>query len=80
MEFPDVLALPAERALAVLKAAGFECGVIVTEAPAGRQRCEEGGSVTEYVVRQRLLDNNKAEITLVRRFRKGGVKDGSENQ
>ena len=37
------------------------------------------GCPCEYVVRQRKLDNNKAEITVVRRYRKGGVHNGTQN-
>lgn len=78
MEFPDVLAFEADKALEILHKAGYECSVVATEPP----KCKgmpQKGSVTEYVVRQRLLDNNKAEITIVRRYRKGGVLDGTEN-
>lgn len=78
MEFPDVLALEADKAVEVLRRAGYECEIIVTEPPKMQGKPQEG-SLTEYVVRQRKLDNNKAEITLVRRYRKGGVQYGTEN-
>ena len=79
MGFPDVLALEVSEALHILKQAGYTCEVTATEPPKSKgvpQEC----SITEYVVRQRELDNNKAEIITVRRYRKGGVQDGSENQ
>lgn len=78
MEFPDVLALEADKALRILQEAGYTCEVTVTEPPKSKGVPQEG-SITEYVVRQRKLDNNKAEITTVRRYRKGGVTDGTEN-
>ncbi len=77
-EFPDVLALEAGKALAVLQKAGYECSIIVTEPPKVQDK-PQAGKATDYVVRQRKLDNNKAEITLVRRYRKGGVHNGTEN-
>ena len=79
MGFPDVLALEVSEALRILKQAGYTCVVTATEPPKSKGVPQEG-SVTEYVVRQRELDNNKAEIITVRRYRKGGVQDGSENQ
>ncbi len=78
MEFPDVLALEAVKALEILRRSGYECEVIVTEPPKMQGKTQEG-TLTEYVVRQRKLDNDKAEITLVRRYRKGGVHNGTEN-
>ena len=79
MGFPDVLALEVSEALRILKQAGYTCEVTATEPPKSKGVPQEG-SITEYVVRQRELDNNKAEIITVRRYRKGGVQDGSENQ
>lgn len=79
MAFPDVLALEVNEALRILEQAGYTCEVTVTEPPKKRGVPQEG-FVTEYVVRQRELYNNKAAITTVRRYRKGGVEDGSENQ
>ncbi len=79
MEFPDVLALEAGEAVRILQEAGYSCEVIATERPHGKNKAAEEGTVTEYVVRQRKLDNNKAEIITVRRFRKGGVHDGTQN-
>ncbi len=78
MEFPDVLALELDKALRILNEAGYTCEVVATEPPKSKGVPQEG-SITEYVVRQRKLDNNKAEITTVRRYRKGGVTDGIEN-
>lgn len=79
MGFPDVLALEVSEALRILKQAGYTCEVTATKPPKSEGVPQEG-SITEYVVRQRELDNNKAEIITVRRYRKGGVQDGSENQ
>ena len=79
MGFPDVLALEVSEALCILQQAGYTCEVTATEPPKSKGVPQEG-SITEYVVRQRELDNNKAEIITVRRYRKGGVQDGSENQ
>ena len=79
MQLPDVLALEVGEAVKILREADFECEITVTEPPFFKGKPQEG-SVTEYVVRQRKLDNNKAAITTVRRYRKGGVKDGTCNQ
>lgn len=78
MEFPNVLAFEAEAAVKILREAGYERSIIVTEPPKFKDRPQEG-CPTEYVVRQRKLDNNKAEITVVRRYRKGGVHNGTQN-
>lgn len=78
MEFPNVLAFVAEAAVKILREAGYECSIVVTEPPKFKDRPQEG-CPCEYVVRQRKLDNNKAEITVVRRYRKGGVHNGTQN-
>lgn len=79
MAFPDVLALEVDEALYILQQAGYTCEVTVTKPPKSKGVPQEG-TVTEYVVRQRELYNNKAAIITVRRYRKGGVEDGSGNQ
>ena len=33
MEFPNVLAFEAETAVKILREAGYECGIVVTEPP-----------------------------------------------
>ena len=78
MEFPNVLAFEAESAVKILREAGYECSIVVTEPPKFKDRPQAGGPC-EYVVRQRKLDNNKAEITVGRRYRKGGVHKGPPN-
>ena len=67
MEFPNVLAFEAETAVKILREAGYECSIVVTEPPKFKDRPQEG-CPCEYVVRQRKLDNNKAEITVVIRL------------
>lgn len=69
---PDVLALTLAQAGKKLSQAGYTYEVRLTHPP----KDMPSTTATEYVVRQRLLDNNKVELITVRRIRKEVLENG----
>lgn len=80
MLIPDVLALPLPVAQAQLDAAGITYTVTVTQPPRQKPEETEGKSVTEYVVRQQLLSDDKVALVIVKRYRKEVLENGIVNQ
>lgn len=68
MQEISVLALPLEKAQALLAAAGYECEVEVLLPPRDSEEDFAGKKVRKYVVRQKALSANKIALTVVYRL------------
>lgn len=67
MNTPNVLALPLAEAIKRLEAAGFSCDVEVLLPPRDSEEDFNGQNVRKYVVRQKLLSDDKLVLTVVYR-------------
>lgn len=64
---PNVLALPLDEAVKRLETAGFACEVEVLLPPRDSEEAFSSQDVRKYVVRQKLLSDDKLVLTVVYR-------------
>lgn len=67
MTAPNVLALPLDEAVKRLEAAGFSYEVELLLPPRDSKDKFDGQNVRKYVVRQKLLSDDKLVLTVVYR-------------
>lgn len=67
MDIPNVLALPLDEALARLAKMNIECEIEFLLPPREDSASYQGTEVRKYVVRQRMLSDDRIVLTVVYR-------------